>query len=629
MLTLFRRCLLGQAATKNPRVVGYAIRRSALIRVALRSVKMILVLFTLCVLFQPRANPQVKEVKRVLVFYELGLSSPAVTLIDHEMLATLEDSRYQIELYREHLETTLFDDAAAQESLRQWYIHKYQDHIPDLIIALGPSPLHFMVDAHEIFFSGIPIVFGGTSEPQADNPTLDSHFTGCWESFEPAKTLDVALRLQPGTNHVVVVGGILSYDKHLEAIYREQLHGYESSLEFTYLTDLDMPSLLERLKRLPPHTIVLYTHIGMDAKGTKYVSASQAGPMVAGAANAPVFGPSDVDLGHGQVGGYLQSFAMEGKIIGGIAVRILNGVRPQDVPIVRGTNAYMFDWRALRRWGFNENDLPTGSVVLFRSPSFWQRTKWMWVAASLATLFLGLCGFYLRFSWRQLKLAKDRQLGLSGMLITAQEKERSRLASEIHDDFSQRLALLALGLENAEESIGTSPGEAVQQVHDLLNSASEIGADLHTLSHRLHSSTLEALGLVPGLSALCKEFGSQQRIEVDFLPEDIPRSVHPDVALCLFRIVQEGLRNLKKHSGATKAQVRLRRSGNKLVVSVNDEGFGFDARELGKKEGLGIRSMEERVYLLGGRFEIRSRPGRGTKVEAWVPIQPKSERAAG
>jgi len=99
--------------------------------------------------------------------------------------------------------------------------------------------------------------------------------------------------------------------------------------------------------------------------------------------------------------------------------------------------------------------------------------------------------------------------------------------------------------------------------------------------------------------------------------------------LCLFRIVQEGLRNLKKHSGATKAQVRLRRSGNKLVVSVNDEGFGFDARELGKKEGLGIRSMEERVYLLGGRFEIRSRPGRGTKVEAWVPIQPKSERAAG
>ena len=629
MLILFRRWLLGPPAPKNPRVVAYALGRSALIREALRSRKVILVFFTLCFLLQPRANSAVKEVKRVLVFYEMGLSSPAVALIDHEMIATLEGSRYQIELYREYLETTLFDAPAVQEELRESYIRKYQDRRPDLIIALGPSPLQFMVDAHEQFFSGIPIVFGGTSEPQADNPTLDPHFTGCWEKFEPEKTLDVALRLQPGSRQVVVVGGMLAYDQHLEAIYRERLHGYESSLEFTYLTDLDMPSLLERLKHLPDHTIVLYTHIGMDAKGTKYISASQAGPMVSTAANAPVFGPSDVDLGHGQVGGYLESFAEEGRIVGGIAVRILNGEKPQDVPIVRGANVYMFDWRALRRWGFKESDLPPGSEVLFRSPSLWQRTKWAWAAALVVVLSLSLLARYISSNRKQLNLAKDRQLSLSGMLITAQEKERSRLAAEIHDDFSQRLALLALGLENAEEAISSSPSEAVQQVHSLLNSASEIGADLHTLSHRLHSSTLEALGLVPGVSALCKEFTNQQGIAIDFLPENIPRSVHPDVALCLFRIIQEGLRNLKKHSGASKAQVRLRRAGDKLIVSVCDEGGGFDVRQLEGKEGLGIRSMQERASLLGGRFEIHSVSGRGTRIEAWVPLQTKSERAAG
>ena len=155
-----------------------------------------------------------------------------------------------------------------------------------------------------------------------------------------------------------------------------------------------------------------------------------------------------------------ESFAKEGKIVGGIAVRILNGERPQDIPIVRGANAYMFDWRALKRWGFRESDLPPGSAVLFRPPSFWQRTKWIWVAALLIALCLSILALFLR-----LKRAKDRQMGLSGMLITAQEKERSRLASEIHDDFSQRLALLALGLENAEEAIGTSPDEAVRQVH--------------------------------------------------------------------------------------------------------------------------------------------------------------------
>ncbi len=614
--------LAGSPVPKDVRVRGDSFRHGARRSKASRPVRAVIVLLAFYILLQPIANSQLRQVKRVVIFYELGLTSPAVALLDHEIRAMLDDSRYQIELYPEYLETTLFNDPVDQQEFRESYVRKYQRRRPDLIIALGPSPLRFMLDSHEKFFAGIPIVFGGTSEPQADNPALDSHFTGCWEIFEPLKTLDLALRLQPGSRHIVVVGGVSSFDKHLEAIYRESLNNYKASLDFIYLTDLDMPSLLERLKRLPDHTIVLYTHIGMDAKGTRYVGASEAGPMVARAANAPVFGPSDVDLGHGEVGGYLESFAREGKIVGGIAIRILNGERPQDVPIVRGANVYMFDWRALRRWGFRESDLPLGSAVLFRPPSFWLRTKWIWETAALIVLCLSILALFLR-----LKRAKDRQMGLSGMLITAQEKERSRLAAEIHDDFSQRLALLALGLENAEEAIGTSPDAALRQIHNLLNSASEIGADLHTLSHRLHSSTLEALGLVPGVSALCKEFSVQQGVKVDFLSDNIPRSIHPDVALCVFRIVQEGLRNLKKHSGAATAQVRLRRTTGKLFVSVRDEGIGFDVRELKKKEGLGIRSMEERVSLLGGRFEIHSEPGKGTRIEAWVALQPKLELA--
>ena len=133
-------------------------------------VRAVLVLLTFYLLLPPIASSQLKEVRRVVVFYELGLSSPAVALIDREMRATLDDSRYQIELYPEYLETTLFDDPADQQEFRESYIRKYQRRRPDLIIALGPSPVRFMVDSHEKFFAGIPIVFGGTSEPQADNP---------------------------------------------------------------------------------------------------------------------------------------------------------------------------------------------------------------------------------------------------------------------------------------------------------------------------------------------------------------------------------------------------------------------------------------------------------------------------
>jgi signal transduction histidine kinase len=587
----------------------------------LRPGRLTLILVAFSLLFQHGAGQEFKPVRRVAVFYELGLSSPAVALADREMRAALDNSHFQIEFYSEFMETTLFDDPADQEQFRESYIRKYQKRKPDLIIALGPSPLRFMIDSHEKFFAGIPIVFGGTSEQQADYPTLDSHFTGCWSNYDSEKTLDVALRLQPGSRHVVVVGGTSRFDRHLEALYAERLHRYETSLDFTYLTDLDMATLLERLKHLPDHTIVLYTHMGMDAKGTRYVGSSQAGPMIVNAANAPVFGISDVDIGHGEVGGYLQSFAEEGKIVGTMAARILNGEKLQDIPIVRGTNVYVFDWRALRRWGFREDALPTGTKVLYRPPTLWQRSKWAWVMSLVMVLSVSALALNMR-----LKRSKVRQLALSGMLINAQEKERSRLASEIHDDFSQRLALMALELETAEETIGVSPDEAVQQVHNVLNSASEIGADLHTLSHRLHSSTLERLGLVPGVTALCKEFAAQQALEIDLLIDDVPRSVHHDVALCLFRIIQEGLRNLKKHSGVCKGQVRLRGIGDKLFVTVYDHGAGFDEYELGRKEGLGIRSMEERADLLGGRFAIHSKPGKGTRIEAWVPLEPKSER---
>lgn len=618
MLDLFRCWLAARSQNTRRRIAGHPserdVRRCGASRARIRNV-----LLASSLLFRPAAGSEFKEVRRVAVFYEQGLSSPAVALVDREMRATLEASDYQIELYPEYLETTLFDDPADQQGFREAYIRKYQNRRPDLIIVVGPSPLRFMAESHEKFFADIPVVFGGTSEQQADNPTLSSQFTGCWEIFDPTKTLDAALRLQPGSKRVVVVSGASSFDKHLEAIFRGQLRPYETRLEFTYLSGLDMADLLNRLKHLPDHTIILYTHIGMDGGGTRYIGASQAGPMVANAANAPVFGPSDVDLGYGGVGGYLQSFAKEGRVVGNTAVRILKGERPQDIPIVRGANAYMFDGRALKRWRFNARDLPPGSTVLFRPSSLWQRIKWVWIAALVIMPCLIAGVLYLR-----LKRAKDRQLGLSGMLITAQEKERSRLASEIHDDFSQRLALIALELETAEEAIGTSPEEAIQQVHRVLNAASEIGADLHTLSHHLHSSTLERLGLVPGVTALCKEFASQLDIEIDFVSEGVPRTVHPDVALCLFRIVQEGLRNLQKHSGASKAQVRLRKIGAKLFVSVSDEGVGFDVHDPGKKRGLGIRSMGERAYFLGGRFEINSKPGKGTRVEASVPLEPRA-----
>jgi len=226
------------------------------------------------------------------------------------------------------------------------------------------------------------------------------------------------------------------------------------------------------------------------------------------------------------------------------------------------------------------------------------------------------------------KLAEQEREELAGRLINAEEQERSRLARELHDDFNQRLAVLAVDLERCAEMIKHSPAEASERMLELWNRASEIGADLHTLSHQLHSSTLESLGLVLGVNAFCAEFAEQQGIQVDFVYENIPRSVAPQIALCLFRIVQEGLRNVKKHSGSSRAEVRLEGIDEAIHLSLFDRGAGFDRHNPSTQLGLGVRSMEERLRLVGGRFELQSDPMQGTRIDAWVPLKPAMVRAS-
>ena len=347
---------------------------------------LVLVLTAGCLLPQPAASASVKQVRRVLILNVMGpLSSPGVALMDEAIVADLQKSPYQIELYSEDLEATLFPDEATQRQFREWYIRKYRDRKPDVIIAVGLEPLRFMVESHEPFFSNIPIIFCGLTEEMLGELKLDSHFTGVWTVAHPEETLKAALALQPGTKHVFVTGGVGVYDRHLEAIARESFRKYESRLEFTYLTDLGMPALVERLKHLPDHTIVYHTSIMQDGDGTRFIDAIQSAPMIASAARAPVFIVDDVDLGKGTVGGSLVSFAAIGQLVAQMTVRVLNGEKPQDIPIVKSGNVYTFDWRALQRWGLKESRLPPGSVVLNRQPTVWE-LYWQYIVGGIVLL---------------------------------------------------------------------------------------------------------------------------------------------------------------------------------------------------------------------------------------------------
>jgi PAS domain S-box-containing protein len=222
------------------------------------------------------------------------------------------------------------------------------------------------------------------------------------------------------------------------------------------------------------------------------------------------------------------------------------------------------------------------------------------------------------FDITQRKEAEQERLELAGRLINAQEQERSRLARELHDDFSQRLAMLALEFEGAEKMIQESATR--EALHRLFNQLSELGADLHSLSHRLHSSTLETLGLTAGVGSFCVEYAAQHAIEINFVHKDVSKSIHPDITLCLFRIVQEGLRNVSKHSRASKVDVLLKGSVDAISLTLSDNGVGFELSNSLASDGIGLRSMRERARMLGGKFEVISQPMQGTQIAVIVPI---------
>jgi signal transduction histidine kinase len=231
-------------------------------------------------------------------------------------------------------------------------------------------------------------------------------------------------------------------------------------------------------------------------------------------------------------------------------------------------------------------------------------------------------GRQLRRAHAERRRAEEAAHELSGRLIGAQEAERSRLARELHDDVTQRLALLAIDAGREErKSAGTGAGSAMRTMREGLVRLSE---DVHALSYRLHPAILEDLGLVEALKTECERLSRSCSIRMEARSEAIPDKLPHDISLCLFRVAQEALRNIARHAEAGGVEVRLAPRDGGLELSVHDDGRGFEPAQDRSRGSLGHASMRQRVLLLGGRLDIDSRPGRGTTIRAWVPL--KGER---
>jgi PAS domain S-box-containing protein len=216
--------------------------------------------------------------------------------------------------------------------------------------------------------------------------------------------------------------------------------------------------------------------------------------------------------------------------------------------------------------------------------------------------------------------ARESLQALTRQLIHTQEEERARISRELHDDFSQRLALLGIGLGQLWKRLPSDKIGERETLMGMLKATKELSTDLHTLSHELHSSRLEHVGLVSALQGLCKDVSEKQKIKVQFKGCELRFTIPKDVGLCLFRVTQEALSNVVKHSGAKSARVEFGANESLVTLQISDSGTGFDPSVKKPNAGIGLIGMNERLRLVGGQLRVNSEPNRGTEVLAEVPL---------
>jgi PAS domain S-box-containing protein len=225
------------------------------------------------------------------------------------------------------------------------------------------------------------------------------------------------------------------------------------------------------------------------------------------------------------------------------------------------------------------------------------------------------------------KQAEEMLTSVNQRVIEAQEQEAARIARELHDDINQQLTVLIIGMERMKKIAPSSPDEFREQMTELSKQAEKISSGVRSISHRLHSSELEYLGLVAAMKGHCKESAKQHKVQIDFSHDEVLPAVSYETSLCLFRVLQEALHNAVKHSGARSFGVHLHGTADGIGLRVSDSGVGFDPEAV-NQSGLGLVSMRERLRLVQGKLCIGSRPGGGTRIEAFVPTNGKSLAAA-
>lgn len=353
-----------------------------------------------------QSNEQALNRKFVLILNSYNQGYKWTDDIVAGIVSVLDPKQNPLDIQIEYMDTKRIFDDTYVEQLHQLYKYKYSKRSPDMILSSDDDALNFLVKFRDEIFPGAPVVFCGVNYFTTDALKGAQKITGVNEEADLRSTLELALKLHPGTRKIAIVNDMTTTGKKMHSELAKVIGDFPS-VQFEFVEDATMQEVLAKVRSLPEDSLVLYTLFFRDKENVSY-SYDQSIKMVSEASSVPVYGTWDFSLGNGIVGGKLTSGEFQGKTAAELGLRILNGERVEDVKVIQTSpNQYMFDLTQLKRFQISTSKLPRGSIIINDTPTFLER-NWLWMVGTVLALAI-MAGIIMAVSRQNLKLQQAQQ----------------------------------------------------------------------------------------------------------------------------------------------------------------------------------------------------------------------------
>jgi signal transduction histidine kinase len=589
------------------------------------------------------SQPASAAIRQVVLLFGERVELPAMSAMEADITRTLRSSAAEpVEVHIENLDLSQSRSPSYKTALRDFLHEKYLNRKIDVAVAVMQPALDFLLNFGDVIFPGTSIAFTGLDRRDIANRSLPLNVDGVFAKREFTPTIDLALRLHPDTQKIVVISGTSNFDVSLLAEAKKEFGDFEKRVSFTYLSNLSLNDQLFQLSHLSKQTIVLFTTFFRDGTGAPFVP-HEVVEQVSAAANRPVYGFADQFLGRGIVGGSLYSFSALGTETGKLISRILVG-REHTQLLFDVPRMLMFDWRQMQRWGISEGGLPPDSAIYFREPGAWEKYGWQIALVCTLVVFQAALISGLLFERRRRQLAEVQlRQRMTELAHSNRYSLAGELAATIAHEINQPLGAILTNCETLEAML-QSPMPDLSELR-------EIAADIRRDDQRASDVILHLRSLLKKSPPQLKDIDLNEPVRdtIHFLSTlavarniDLNSSIAPmplpvkgilvqlqQVILILVVNAMDAMSDLP--GGQRKLAIATGRAGNFAQASVSDTGPGVPPDKLkeifvpffstkAQGMGMGLSIARTIIEVHGGQIWAENKTGGGAVFRILLPL---------